>query len=197
MVTVWNYIKHKGPNSCDSKWSLTFFPPDTTSSLCLTHAAPIQTIFFAAKLSYLTGFLFSSGSLAVTIPTCVPTLVSSFTSIIAPSGGWKIGGSSMSDTLTRTMVWSRKEPRSTKRGSTCLFTASTTTLCVRLLSKSSVWRNKERFCFNVTAIYEKRHQAQYWHRRSGISIHTSRSSRWFFQVIVVSAGPGHHQWSLE
>lgn len=143
MVTVWNYIKHKGPNSCDSKWSLTFFPPDTTSSLCLTHAAPIQTIFFAAKLSYLTGFLFSSGSLAVTIPTCVPTLVSSFTSIIAPSGGWKIGGSSMSDTLTRTMVWSRKEPRSTKRGSTCLFTASTTTLCVRLLSKSSVWRNKE------------------------------------------------------
>lgn len=143
MVTVWNYIKHKGPNSCDSKWSLTFFPPDTTSSLCLTHAAPIQTIFFAAKLLYLTGFLFSSGSLAVTIPTCVPTLVSSFTSIIAPSGGWKIGGSSMSDTLTRTMVWSRKEPRSTKRGSTCLFTASTTTLCVRLLSKSSVWRNKE------------------------------------------------------
>ena len=129
------------------KINFNIFSPDTTSSLCLKYAAPIQTIFFTAKLAlgslpHLTGFLFSSGSLAVTIPTSAPTLASSCTSIIAPSGGWKMGGSSMSDTLTRTMVWSRKEPRSTKRGSTCLFTASTTTLCVRLLSKSSVWKNK-------------------------------------------------------
>lgn len=100
------------------------------------------SIFCVHSLSYLTGLFFTSGSLAATTPTSAPTLVSSWTSIMVPSAGWKMGGSSMSETLTRTMVWSRNEPKSTKRGSTCLFTASTTTLCVRLFSKSSGWKIK-------------------------------------------------------
>ena len=58
--------------------------------------------------SYLTGISFTSGSLAVTTPTRAPTFASSCTSMIVPSAGWKMGGSSMSDTLTRTMVWSRE-----------------------------------------------------------------------------------------
>lgn len=94
--------------------------------------------------SYLMGFLLSSGSFALTMPTRAPALASSCTSMMVPSAGWKVGGSSMSETLTRTMVWSRKEPRSTKRGSTCLLMASTTTLCVRLLSKSSGWNEKKK-----------------------------------------------------
>lgn len=96
----------------------------------------------AHSLSYLTGLFFSSGSLAATTPTSAPIFVSSWTSMMVPSLGWKMGGSSMSETLTRTMVWSRNEPKSTKRGSTCLFTASTTTLCERLFSKSSGWKIK-------------------------------------------------------
>lgn len=94
----------------------------------------------SADASYLTGTLSISGSLAVTIPTRAPNLASSWTSMMVPEEGMKMGASSTSDTLTLTMVWSRNDPRSTKRGSTCLFTASTTTLCERLLSKSRGYR---------------------------------------------------------
>lgn len=116
---------------------------------------------FADSLSYLTGLFFTSGSLAVTTPTSAPTFISSWTSMMVPSAGWKMGGSSTSETLTRTIVWSRNEPKSTKRGSTCLFTASTTTLCVRLVSKSSGWKTKhkndhltqEHKLFEVTSLF--------------------------------------------
>lgn len=110
-------------------------------------------------MSYLTDLFFISGSLAETTPTNAPTFASSWTSMIVPSGGLKVGGSSTSETLTRTMVWSRNEPKSTKRGSTCLFTASTTTLCVRLVSKSSGWKIKH----NNDCVWLKNTNGLLWH----------------------------------
>lgn len=96
------------------------------------------------SLSHLTGLLESSGSLAETDPTMVPTGAASET-IIQLTEGVNTGGSSTSSTCSWTVVRSLNGPTKRKRGSTMRLETSTCKEKLDRLSKSrGCWKKETR-----------------------------------------------------